>query len=138
MNRCGSMNRNWIRKRVGLIAWLAVVGMLGQFVVPIFFHPAMAAADELVPLCTAHGVVFVPAPGDADPPATPVQSSPFCPCCLSAQLGGKALAPVDQGVPVPSLAFTGFEIQTETSVLAQRKLGAVGARAPPSAIKIPG
>jgi hypothetical protein len=126
------------RKRVRSIAWLAAFSMLGQFVFPIFFHPAMATAEELVPLCTAHGVVFVPAPANEGAPVTPVQSSPFCPCCLSAQQGGKALTPTDPGVPAPSLAFIGFEIKTEAPRLAQRNHGAVGARAPPWAFNVPG
>ena len=140
MNGRGILDRKTIgnRKTIRLVTWLAVVGLLGQFVAPVSIQPAQAAGNGLIPLCTAHGIVFVPAPGDGGPPATPVQSSPFCPCCLSLQLGGEALAPIDPGIPVPAWAYAAHQIQTRGLAWAHREHGAIGARAPPPPIKYTG
>jgi hypothetical protein len=100
----------------------ALVAMLLYALAP-FALPERAAAQPLVEICTAHGIVTVPLPGadgPAEAPATPGMTD--CPACaLSAH--GSVHAKI---VPPPAIA------------LPLRAAGALILRAPRSAERLTG
>jgi hypothetical protein len=53
-----------------LVNWLALIGMLGQLLVPVYGMAAAPQGDGAIPICTANGVIWVSL-GDEDAPISP-------------------------------------------------------------------
>ena len=122
--------------------WLAIAALLTQFVVPLVFQPARAAPaagvgqEILVPICSSHGIEFVPLRIGTEVPDSEDWSCPHCPICFS-------LHPVGKVVPANVVLFK-ISILVETAAyfehydggLSQTELRPYRARAPPFTLTI--
>jgi hypothetical protein len=95
-------------RRRGWIAWLALLNLLLQIVVPALHNPAQAQASAQSPLliCTAQGLVAVPA--DNSKPAQDRPASPAIPCpiCLALHFTASFPPPATPALPALAMAET--------------------------------
>lgn len=123
-----------LRHRRGLIAWIAVIALLGN-VVAGFFSPTLALrsasdypVDLLGPLviCTDHGTQI--APDDGKPPEAPGK---HCPMCLAAAVVAFLVALATAVLLAPLTAGRRVSFHYCATLMERLRPGGLGSRAPP-------
>jgi len=121
------------RERVRLVARLAVVAFLLQWLVPVLHQPAAAADAGLssaAPICHTG---TAPASGDA--PASPASGMPACPVCALLQAtGGGFLPPVVFALATPAAFRTAAPAPVRATAVVRWVALSGQPRAPPVSI----
>lgn len=126
------------RKRVRPAAtWLAIAALLTQFVVPLVFQPARAAPaagmgqEILVPICSSHGIEFVPLRIGSEVPDSEDWSCPHCPICFSLHPVGKVVPANVVLFKIPILVELAAYMELYEGGFSQTEHRPFRARAPP-------
>ncbi len=116
------------------MVWLAIAGLLGQFLAPLSFNSAAAfpAGDSnsasLIPICTPYGVQFIPAGDQGQAPDE--RGGPVCPFCFLGQSADGFLTQDSRGITPPAVVDTAIADQ-DAMACGQGGQGAFRSRAPP-------
>lgn len=119
-----------------LVAGLAAFALLLHALAPMTAFASVSASSETVVVCTAHGMVEVPAAeldGRAPPP--PAAADPDC--CMSCRLAGHAPAlPPPTLAPAAPIAVVLARLPTPCGAPARDALppGSLAARSPPASV----
>ena len=132
------MTRVRIRMKRGpraAIVWLAIIGLLGQFLAPLSFNSAGAfpSGDSynaaLIPICTPYGVQFIPTGEEGQAPEE--RGGPVCPFCFLGQSADGFLTPGCRGITPPAVVDSAFAVDHGALAYGQGGQGAFRSRAPP-------